>query len=114
MDKAVMTIAVLVPISAFALIFGIFYLRSREKMGMIERGMDPTSNKPNSINPSNVLTFGLLLMGAGLGLFFAEYIANQHPGENSTATYMSLTALFGGAGLFIAYLIEKRSTKKEE
>ncbi len=109
-----MTIAVLIPISAFALIFGIFYLRSREKMGMIERGMDPNANSPSSINPNNVLTYGCLLMGAGIGLFLASYIAHQHPEDNLTPVYMSLSAAFGGIGLIIAYVIEKISAKKKD
>jgi len=119
MEREVMTIAVLIPISMFALIFGIFYLRSREKMGMIERGMDPRTNKANSINPSNVLTYGLLLIGAGLGLFIADLIApsisdgpNGH--RDDSPIYFSLIALFGGLGLFTAYLIEKREAKKEK
>ena len=112
MDSGVL-VPILVPISMFAMIFGIFYLRSQEKMGMIERGMDPRSSVSKPFNHSYTLTAGFLLAGAGLGLFLADYIANQHPGDNSTATYMSLAALFGGIGLLIAYFVERKSAKKE-
>ena len=115
MDKAVMTIAVLVPISMFALIFGIFYLRAQQRMGMIERGMDPRSSVSKPFNHSYTLTAGLLIMGAGLGLFLADLISQYTPEDyNATAIYMSLTALFGGAGLITAYFIEKKSPKGED
>ena len=97
----------------FSLVFGIFYIRNRERMAMIERGMDPRSSVSKPFNHSYTLTTGFLLAGAGLGLFLAEYIANQHPGDNSTATYISLSALFGGIGLLIAYFVERKSEKKE-
>jgi len=113
MDSGIL-VAIFVPISMFAMIFGIFYLRSQERMGMIERGMDPRSSVAKPINHSYTLTSGLLLMGAGLGLFLADYIAYQHPESNSTATYMALSALFGGVGLLVAYFIEKKPVKKEE
>jgi hypothetical protein len=106
-------IPILVPLGFFALIFGIIYLRSREKMAMIERGMDPrlTSGAPNR---NYVLTAGLLLIGAGLGLFLA-YILDVNffpPNYDSTAIYFGLIAIFGGLGLFTAYLIEKKEAKK--
>lgn len=112
MDSGVL-VPILVPMSMFAMIFGIFYVRSQERMGMIERGMDPRSSVSKPFNHSYTLTAGMLLMGAGFGLFLASYIAHQNPGDNSVPTYMSLAALFGGVGLTIAYFIEKKSAKKE-
>ena len=106
-------IPIFIPLAFFAMIFGIFYLRSQEKMGMIERGMDPRTNTPKQFNHSYTLTAGFLLAGAGLGLFLAAYIAHQNPEDNATATYMSLASLFGGIGLVIAYFIEKKSSSKE-
>jgi hypothetical protein len=109
MDKAVMTIAVLVPISMFALIFGIFYLRSREKMGMIERGMDPNAGiKP--FNANYMLRLGLIVIGTGLGFLFAVII-NRFDDELG-ALYPSLMAIFGGSGAILAYVIEKKEANK--
>jgi hypothetical protein len=110
-------IPILVPIAMFALIFGIFYLNNREKMAMIERGMDPRSAK-KPINRNYVLTWGLLLIGAGVGLFLAYILdhtafANLNRDEDNPAIYFALIAVFGGAGLFMSYLIEKKEAKKE-
>lgn len=108
-------IPILVPIAMFALIFGIVYLRNRERMAMIERGMDPRSEgKP--INRNAVLTTGMLLIGAGFGLFIAYILDSTLPWvnerDNNPALYFALIALFGGLGLFTAYLIEKKEASK--
>ena len=117
LDKQVIAvmIPIIVSVTLFALIFGIYYLRNREKMAMIERGMDPRLNdKPISRNYT--LTWGLLLIGAGLGLFLAYMLdaVNAFTREdNNEALYFALIGLFGGLGLFVAYLIEKKEEKSK-
>lgn len=108
MEREVMTIAVLVPISAFALIFGIFYLRSREKMGMIERGMDPRAGtKP--LNANYMLRLGLIVIGAGLGLLIAGIVWKY---TRMDEVYFALIAILGGAGALLAYIIERKEINK--
>jgi hypothetical protein len=115
-------IGVLIPIvvstGLFALIFGIVYLRSREKMAMIERGMNPGIEVIKPVNRNFVLTWGCLLIGSGLGLFLAYILDNTlyfaKENNDNPAIYFSLIAIFGGAGLFVSYLIEKKDAKKEE
>lgn len=100
---------ILVNLGLFAMIFGIVYLNKRERMAMIERGMDPRRYKPQSA-PYQNLKWGLLLVGAGLGLFIAflfDRLAFREQHDNE-AIYFSLIAIFGGLGLFISYLIEKK------
>lgn len=112
-------VAILVPIAMFAMIFGIVYLAKRERMAMIERGMDPRRYKPQSA-PFQTLKWGLLLIGAGVGLFLAyvlghtvfDKIGDMDDGGNS-AIYFSLIAIFGGLGLFSSYLVEKKNNDKE-
>jgi hypothetical protein len=107
-DQLGVLIPILVPIAMFAMIFGIVYLYKRERMAMIERGMDPRGYKPQSA-PYQNLKWGLLLIGAGLGLCLA-YILDRsvfHDDDNP-AMYFGLIAIFGGLGLFISYLIEKK------
>ena len=108
-------IPIILSVGLFALIFGIYYLRNRERMAMIERGMEPHSGLPKQrqSNPAFTLTFGLLLIGSGLGLFIAWLIATFIVIYNS-ALYISLIAIFGGLGLFTAYLIESKSNRKKE
>src|ERR1700761_7709168 len=107
---------ILISLSFFALIFAVFYLYKRERMAMIERGMDPRLYKPRSA-PYQNLKWGLLLIGAGLGLFLANILDNtmmraiDHNMDNSNpAIYFALIGLFGGAGLVVSYLIEKKNT----
>lgn len=110
-------IPILVPIAMFAMIFGIFYLRNREKMAMIERGMDPRIDKGKSINRNYVLTWGLLLIGSGIGLFLAYVLDHTvfiTQNDDNQAIYFALIAIFGGAGLFLAYLIEKKDADKDQ
>lgn len=106
----------LISIATLSMIFGIVYLYNREKMAMIERGMDPRRYKPQSA-PFQNLKWGLLLIGAGLGLFLAFLFDRSsvfsHPeGEKNTAIYFAFIAIFGGAGLVLSYLIEKKSNDK--
>ena len=109
MDRETMTIAVLVPISMFALIFGIFYLRAKEKMAMIERGMNPREGiKP--LNANYMLRLGLIVIGVGLG-FLTALTINQF-NRNLGGAYPALMAIFGGSGAILAYIIEKKETNK--
>ncbi|MFD1257158.1 DUF6249 domain-containing protein [Mucilaginibacter terrae] len=108
-------IAIMVPLGFFAMIFGIVYLQKREKMAMIERGMDPRRYKPQSA-PYQNLKWGLLLIGSGLGLFLASVLdktifLNM---DDNEALYFSLIAIFGGLGLFLSYRIEKKEVIEKE
>ena len=111
-------IPIIVPVAMFAMIFGIIYLHKRERMAMIERGMDPRSNKPRSA-PYQTLKWGLLLMGAGIGLFLAYVLdhsifSSMNPDEENPAIYFSLIAVFGGLGLLTSFLIEKKQVLDKE
>ena len=111
-------VAILVPLSAMAAIFGLFYLKNRENMAMIEKGMNPKefTSRPA---PYKNLKWGLLLMGAGIGLFVA-YILHYyvlHIDSDNPVIFFSMLLIFGGLGLFTSYRIEKKETidnKQEE
>lgn len=112
-------IPIIISVSLFAMIFGIVYLYKRERMAMIERGMDPRRYKPQSA-PYQNLKWGLLLIGSGLGLFLAFLIDRlafkADAFDDNPAIYFSLIAIFGGLGLLISYIIEKKEVhdKTEE
>ena len=101
----------------FAMIFGIVYLYKRERMAMIERGMDPRSHKPKSA-PYQYLKWGLLLIGAGVGLFLSFILVNTcfagYDDDSKPAIFFSLIAIFGGLGLLISFLIEKKQVLDKE
>ena len=120
---------VLIPLTmfagGFAMIFGIVYLRTRQNMAMIEKGMNPKefANRPA---PYKNLKWALLLMGAGAGLLVAFFIdtyllqntftteiqnGNTYRYRDDDATpaiYFALIAIGGGLGLFGSYKMEKK------
>jgi hypothetical protein len=109
----------LIPISIFLGLFvtilGIRYLQNQENMLMIRNGMDPGIRRPKG--PTfTALKIGLLLIGAGLGLFIAfvldNTILNFNERGDFPAIYFALIAVFGGIGLFISHLIEMKESKK--
>jgi ABC-type Fe3+ transport system permease subunit len=108
-----------------AVIFGMRYMRNKENMAMIEKGLDPNI-KPERPRPApfRSLKWGLLLVGAGLGLFAAYLLDNtllykighyadkwrDSDGVNgaNVSIYFALIAIGGGLGLITSYRIEKR------
>ena len=104
-----MLVPILVPLGFFAMVFGIIYLRTRENMALIEKGINPKeyANRPA---PYRSLKTGLLFVGAGLGLLLA-FLIDKNSGirmDDNPAIYFSLIAIGGGAGLIISYVIEKK------
>ena len=115
MDETIL-IPILISLGAFAMVFGLRYLINKENMAMIQNGMDPKLNRAQP-QPYKNLKWGLLLMGAGLGLFLAYLLDHTvlnfdsgFRGRDNEAIYFSLIGIFGGLGLFISYVIEKKET----
>jgi hypothetical protein len=108
---------IIISLGFFGMIFGIVYLYKRERMAMIERGMDPRRYKPQSA-PYQNLKWGLLLIGAGLGLFLA-YVLDRtifkttDYDDGNVAIYFAMIAMFGGLGLFASYRIEKKEISEK-
>lgn len=103
---------VLIPITmfagGFAMIFGISYLKTRENLAMVEKGMNPKefANRPA---PYRNLKWGLLLIGAGIGLLIAYFLDNYaFPRTENVAVYFALIGIGGGLGLVSSYRIEKK------
>lgn len=108
----------------FAMVFGIVYLKTRQNLAMIEKGMNPKefANRPA---PYKNLKWGLLLVGSGIGLFMAYLIDNfmlykishtDNFGNNgaNTAIYFALIAIGGGFGLIQSYRMEKKELLDKE
>ncbi len=112
---------VLVPVTifagGFAMIFGIYYLKTRQNLAMIEKGMNPKefADRPA---PYKNLKWALLLVGAGMGLFLAYFLDNYvlystgnnryYDDDRNVPIYFALIAIGGGLGLFGSYKMEKK------
>jgi hypothetical protein len=108
---------VLIPLTmfagGFAMVFGIVYLRTRQNLAMIEKGMNPkeSANRPA---PYKNLKWALLFIGAGIGLFIAYlmdnfvFTHNFYQRDSNPAIYFSLIAIGGGLGLLGSYKMEKK------
>jgi hypothetical protein len=120
-DQLVLFWLILSSLSVIAMIFGLRYLSNKENMAMIEKGMDPKiqRERPRPA-PFRNLKWGLLLVGAGLGLFLAYLLDNfllynvhhelPHDYDNgaNVPIYFALIAIGGGLGLIMSYRIEKK------
>ena len=108
-------IPIILGIGSFLLIFGIRYLQNKENVAMIEKGMNPklVERRPT---PYKNLKWGLLLVGAGIGLFLAYILDNfvfvhmnhHFDDDSNVAIYFALIAIGGGVGLISSYRIEKK------
>ncbi|HEU0112793.1 MAG TPA: DUF6249 domain-containing protein [Flavisolibacter sp.] len=109
MDGAQILVPITIFAGGFAMIFGIVYLKTRENLAMLDKGLNPKeyNNRPA---PYRSLKTGLLFMGAGLGLLLAYIIdinmTSRH--HDNPAIYFSLIAIGGGLGLITSYAIEKK------
>lgn len=114
-DETVGILGVLLPIiislGAFLMIFGLNYLKSRERMALIERGIDPTNYNAGQDRTFAILRSSLLFIGVGIGLLVAFFITESTEADGG-AIYFPMIFIFGGLGLLAAYLIERRRQKR--
>ena len=117
--------SILVPLGMCGLVFGIVYIRNRENMALIDKGINPrqANNRPR---PYSNLKYGLLLCGSGLGLliaflvdqFLISHVAVTPGGQTYSREfpqiYFALIGMFGGLGLIISYRIEKKEWLDKE
>ncbi len=108
-------IPILLGLGLFCMLFGIRYLQNKETMALIQNGMDPKLNK-STPKPYQNLKWGLLLIGAGVGLFLAfmldMYVIIDRHNEDNPAIYFSLIGIFGGLGLVGSFFAEKKELDK--
>lgn len=108
----------LIPIALFAMIFGIIYIsvtaKHRQRMAMIDKGMDP-GNLNERATPFKDLRNGLFLVGVGLGLFFGYLMDLNMPHNgmdgdmgDTPLPYFIMVSLFGGAALVAHHLLVRR------
>jgi len=113
-------IEVLIPLSVFGCIFGVFYLfvtaRNKERMALIDKGADASifySSKEKRVTPVwkvFILNFSLLLMGIGVGIFIAG-ILHYSLGVEEGIAFPGTIFLMAGVGLFTGFTMTKNLDK---
>ncbi len=107
---------IIIPVAFFLSMFGILYVyfstRNKERLAMIEKGFDPIKFKAKPENAGmNTLKWSLLMIGVAIGIFLGA-ILDEYADFPEEAAYFSCIFLFGGLGLFTAYLMGKKEEKK--
>jgi hypothetical protein len=116
-------LGVMVPIVAIigglSLAFGIRYLKSKERMEMIARGMDVSALKgadmADAINYAgrrrrSPMSNGLVFLGVGMGLLVSYYLCHSvFTGDDNEVIYFGVIALFVGLALIIGHQMEKKT-----
>ncbi len=110
----------LIPISLFLMIFGIVYIifssRNRERLALIEKGVDASifmKGKNHNVPMWKVfiLNFSLLLIGCGVGIFIALLIVT-YTEMNQEAIYPATILTMAGVGLLIGFNKSKNLDKE--
>ncbi|MDJ1499802.1 DUF6249 domain-containing protein [Xanthocytophaga agilis] len=113
-DVAVFMVPIVSVIGIITMIIFIRYYMNVERMALIQKGIDPFTNKPKGqLNPSVTLRIALLLIGTGVGILLGNFLDEITP-LVSQAAYFSMILIFGGAGLLTSYAFELRMAKREE
>jgi len=116
---------VVVFISLFAVIFGIFYLhystRNKERLALIEKGADASiffsakaAQKKLSVPIWKILILNIavLLIGIGTGIFTGAII-EAYTIINDGVAYAGSIFLMAGVGLFVGFTLSKKLIEKE-
>lgn len=90
--------------------------RNKERLALIDKGMDPSLADKKSYNPPSYgsLMWGLLLVGVASGAFIGVSIAQNYGGAGGIVIH-AMGMFFGGIGLLLYYvvrrIIERKSAK---
>lgn len=107
---------ILIPITFFGALFGIVFViataRNRERMAMIEKGVNPKDfMTQRKVSVYGILKWALLLVGIGLGLFLGSLL-DTYTAVPETPAYFATALFFGGIGLAVAFLISKKGERE--
>lgn len=109
---------IITSVSLLATLFGIRYLKNKENMSLIEKGINPKVEAPQKARPRPFasLRIGLPLLGAGLGLLLASIIDfNAGRGHDEiVGIYFGLIIALAGLGFYQSYRIEMKWWVKDE
>lgn len=101
----------ILPITILVIWFLIVKIRHKERMSLIEKGIDITTGERKSGPFQDVLMWGMLSIGIGTGLLIA-YILLEKAVVKDDMILGTLSILFGGIGLIGYYLFRRKGDRK--
>lgn len=114
MEPVALIVPVVGMISTLIMVVFLRYYSNAERMAMIQKGLNPLESRNHRrITPDSTLKFGLLLLGAGLGLLIGSLLEEFWHFERD-GVQASLIMIFGGGGLLLSYVIQMKNEKKEQ
>jgi hypothetical protein len=109
---------ILVPVVFTVSVFGIIYLyitsKHRERLSMIEKGIEPSMFESKEKTIAQTLKMGMLLIGISLGILAGHLLTTSYIKGDNPVFYFSMIFLFGGLSLIINYFIERRKNNSDE
>lgn len=115
-------------IALFVSIFGVFYLyittRNRERMSMIDKGVDParfsTVRQPRALREKSIgsgikftLKTGMLFIGIGIGFVVSVLFSGMVDHNIYPLMVIGIIFIFGGAGLVSGFYMGRNLEKKD-
>lgn len=116
LNQSIMLGDILIPMSFFLAVFGVFYLylstRNRERLALIEKGVDASifmsgGKSKSSFHKVILLNFALLLMGIGVGTFIA-LLLTTYTSLNQDGIYPATIFIMAGVSLFVGFNMTKK------
>ena len=115
MNNMNLLIPILVPLGAFAMVFGIQYLKNQERMAMIQKGLMPPE-KEKRFSPSRTIRQSLVLIGGGIGLLIEKFIDDTYysydQNDRAAPYYFACIAIGAGVGLLLSYIYAQKNENK--
>ncbi len=113
-------VIITIALTIFGIVYTYFTYRNKERMALIESGIDIEYFRLKTQRQSTILlSFGLIFMGFAIGVlsgfFFEKYLLENHnPKEyrNYPQAYLSMITLFMGLAMLISYFINRRMKKQ--
>ncbi len=106
-------VAVFIVAIIFGFTYGVIHLlvRKKERMALIEKGVDASLLVSKKDFNFYALKLGLLFIGVAIGLIIGAVLVETTT-LNNEAAYFSMIFLFGGIGLVVSHFMEKKERKE--
>ena len=105
-----------VPIAMFLMIFAILYVyyttRSRERLALVEKGVDASIFKIDPVRKRlDLVKWGIFMIALAIGVVTGFALSTV---INEVVAFFTMILLCGGLGLVVAYFVIKKLAKEED